>query len=163
MQAANQDRATLRFETPPGRQMQIYFGEKRIEVARDRTKAFVFVATLGYLRRTDVQVFPAMEQRHWLEGLEGALHHFGGVPETGLVDKARSVFDLTEKKRQEAPTMPPFNTDSHSIIENVVGRSKSLRIAASALVAPPSGAGRSALLRLTRSASQIASFERTLI
>jgi len=90
-EAANQDRATLRFETPPGRQMQIDFGEKWIEVAGDRAKAFVFVATLGYSRRTYVQVFPAMEQRHWLEGLEGALRHFGGVPETCLVDNARSL------------------------------------------------------------------------
>lgn len=90
-EAENLYRATLRFETPPGRQMQIDFGEKWIEVAGERAKAFVFVATLGYSRRTFARVFPAMEQRHWLEGLEGALRHFGGVPETCLVDNARSL------------------------------------------------------------------------
>lgn len=35
-EAISQDRATLRFETPPGRQMQIDFGEKWIEVAAAR-------------------------------------------------------------------------------------------------------------------------------
>lgn len=90
-EAISQDRATLRFETPPGRQMQIDFGEKWIEVAEARVKAFVFVATLGYSRRIYARVFPAMEQRHWLEGLEDALRHFGGVPETCLVDNARSL------------------------------------------------------------------------
>lgn len=90
-EAESLDRATLRFETPPGRQMQIDFGEKWIEVAGERAKAFVFVATLGYSRRLYARAFPAMEQRHWLEGLEGALRHFGGVPETCLVDNARSL------------------------------------------------------------------------
>ena len=90
-EAENQDRATLRFETPPGRQMQIDFGEKWIKVDEERVKAFAFVATLGYSRRLYARVFPAMEQRHWLEGLEGALRHFGGVPETCLVDNARSL------------------------------------------------------------------------
>lgn len=90
-ECVNQDRATLRFETPPGRQMQIDFGEKWLEVAEARCKAFVFVATLGYSRRIYVRVFPAMEQRHWLEGLEGALRHFGGVPETCLVDNAKAL------------------------------------------------------------------------
>ena len=72
--------ATLRFETDPGEQLQIDFGEKWIVVGGERVKAFVFVATLGYSRRTFARIYPAMRQQHWLEGLEAALHHFGGAP-----------------------------------------------------------------------------------
>ena len=67
-EAMNAERATLRFETDPGQQMQIDFGEKWIEVAGERVKAFVFVATLGYCRSTFAQVYPTLRQRHWLEG-----------------------------------------------------------------------------------------------
>jgi transposase len=90
-EAINEERATLRFETEPGQQMQIDFGEKWIEVAGERVKAFVFVATLGYSRSTFAHVYPTLRQRHWLEGLEAALHHFGGVPEACVVDNAKAL------------------------------------------------------------------------
>lgn len=91
VEGLNVERATLRFETPPGKQMQIDFGEKWIEVAGERVKAFVFVATLGYSRRTFTQVHANQRQRHWLEGLEAALRHFGGVPGSCVVDNARAL------------------------------------------------------------------------
>src|ERR1700752_5190365 len=46
--------ATTRFETPPGRQLQIDFGERLVEIGGANIKAFVFVATLGRLRRVHV-------------------------------------------------------------------------------------------------------------
>ncbi|MGY3404745.1 transposase [Bradyrhizobium sp. GM5.1] len=39
--------ATTRFETPPGRQLQIDFGERLVEIGGAKVKAFVFVATLA--------------------------------------------------------------------------------------------------------------------
>jgi hypothetical protein len=42
----------MRFETPPGQQMQIDFGEKRIEIGGAKVRVYIFVATLGYSRRT---------------------------------------------------------------------------------------------------------------
>lgn len=50
--------ATLRFETEPGKQLQIDFGEKWVTVAGARVKVFVFVATLGYSRRTFARIYP---------------------------------------------------------------------------------------------------------
>ncbi|WP_442880228.1 hypothetical protein [Aurantimonas sp. A2-1-M11] len=44
-------RATVRFETRPGVQLQIDFGERRVEIGGVATKVFFFVATLGYYRR----------------------------------------------------------------------------------------------------------------
>lgn len=90
-EAANLDRATLRFETAPGQQMQIDFGEKWLTVGDERVKVYLFVATLGYSRRMFAQVHPGLRQSHWLSGLECALRHFGGVPGEVLVDNARAL------------------------------------------------------------------------
>lgn len=85
------EKATLRFETPPGKQMQIDFGEKWLEIGGVQQKRYVFVATLGYSRRTYAQAFGSMRQRDWIVGLEGAFRHFEGVPEEVLVDNAKSL------------------------------------------------------------------------
>jgi transposase len=90
-EAAALDRASVRFETAPGQQMQIDFGEKWVDIAGAREKAFVFVATLGYSRRSFLRVFAGLRQRHWLAGLDEALRHFGGVPRTCLVDNAKAL------------------------------------------------------------------------
>ena len=55
-------RATVRFETPPGRQLQIDFGETRTVIGGERTRLHLFVATLGYSRRCYVQAF--RHERH---------------------------------------------------------------------------------------------------
>lgn len=88
---AAEARATMRFETPPGRQLQIDFGELRIPIADEPVRIFLFVATLGYSRRCYVQAFRHERQSAWFDGLEGALRHFGGVPEEVLLDNAKAL------------------------------------------------------------------------
>jgi transposase len=83
--------ATVRFETPPGRQLQIDFGERFVEIAGAPVKAFMFVATLGYSRRVHVRAFRNEKQTNWLAGLESAFTTFGGVPEEVLIDNPRSL------------------------------------------------------------------------
>ncbi len=83
--------ATVRFETAPGQQLQIDFGERLVEIAGARVKAFVFVATLGYSRRLHVRAFRSEKQEHWFAGLESAFRTFGGVPETVLMDNPRAL------------------------------------------------------------------------
>ena len=83
--------ATVRFETPPGRQLQIDFGERYVEIAGEPVKAFMFVATLGYSRRCHVRAFRSEKQSNWLAGLESAFTTFGGVPEEVLIDNPRSL------------------------------------------------------------------------
>src|SRR5919205_2618322 len=84
-------RATVRFETPPGRQLPIDFGERRIEVGGEPVKVCLFVATLGHSRRLHVRAFRGERQEHWFEGLESAFRAFGGVPEEVLLDNARAL------------------------------------------------------------------------
>ena len=84
-------RATVRFETPPGHQLQIDFGERRVAVAGVATRVFLFVATLGYSRRLHVRAFTNERQESWFAGMEGAFRHFGGVPRELLLDNDRGL------------------------------------------------------------------------
>ena len=50
-----QMRATVRFETAPGHQMQIDFGDTRVWIGGERVRVHLFVATLGYSRRLHIR------------------------------------------------------------------------------------------------------------
>ena len=86
-------RATVRFETPPGRQLPIDFGTITVRIGGEPVVVRLFVATLGFSRRAFVAAFDHERQSAWLDGLEGAFHHFGGVPEEVLIDNARALVD----------------------------------------------------------------------
>jgi transposase len=80
--------ATVRFETAPGRQLQLDFGEKVVAIGGQRIKVAVFAATLGFSRRLFCRAFLSQRQDDWLEGLEGAFQRFGGLTEELLCDNA---------------------------------------------------------------------------
>src|SRR5512132_3237230 len=84
-------RACVRFETPPGRQLQIDFGSTLVPIAGEWIRVYLFVATLGYSRRGFVAAFRHERQSAWFEGLEGAFRHFGGVPREVLLDNAKPL------------------------------------------------------------------------
>jgi len=84
-------RASVRFETAPGRQLQIDFGERLIEIGGTKVKVFLFVATLGYSRRLHTRAFEHERRESWFEGLESAFLAFGGVPEEVLIDNPRAL------------------------------------------------------------------------
>ena len=94
-------RATPRFETPPGHQLQIDFGETSVAVGGERVRLYLFVATLGYSRRVFVQAFRHERQSAWLDGLEAAFRHFGGVPGEVLLDNARALVDRHDAATRE--------------------------------------------------------------
>jgi transposase len=94
-------RATVRFETPPGRQLQIDFGERPIQIGGESVRAYLFVATLGYSRRVYVQAFRHERQAAWFQGLEGAFQHFGGLPQEVLLDNARALVQQHDAQTRE--------------------------------------------------------------
>lgn len=83
--------ATVRYETAPGHQLQIDFGSTAVVIGQEPQRIHLFVATLGYSRRCYVAVFLHERQSAWLQGLEGAFRHFGGVPREILLDNARAL------------------------------------------------------------------------
>ena len=85
------DVATARFETAPGAQMQIDFGQKRVRIAGNVVVVHLMAAVLGYSRRIFVMAFLAERAEDWREGIAKALTHFGGVTRTLLVDNTRCL------------------------------------------------------------------------
>lgn len=85
------DVATARFETAPGEQMQIDFGEKRVRIAGNVVVVHLMAAVLGFSRRIFVMAFLCERAEDWREGIAKAFRHFGGVTRTLLVDNTRCL------------------------------------------------------------------------
>jgi transposase len=83
--------ATVRVESVPGDQLQIDFGQKRVQIAGEWVRVFLLVAVLSYSRRLFVKAFLSERQDDWREGMAAAFVHFGGVPRTILGDNARAL------------------------------------------------------------------------
>ena len=84
-------KATVRFETPPGKQMQIDFGTMIVKIAGESHRVHFFAAILGYSRRQYVRAFLHERQSAWFDGIEGAFRYFNGIPEQILLDNARAL------------------------------------------------------------------------
>jgi transposase len=100
--------ATVRFETAPGHQMQIDFGEKWISIGGIRTKVHLFVAVLGYSRRIFVRASLSQRQDDWREGLAGAFRTFGGVTQHILIDRAGALVVGQDRETGSARVHPAF-------------------------------------------------------
>jgi transposase len=107
---AAEARATVRFETPPGRQVQIDFGATGVVIGEEIVRVPLFVATLGYSRRNFVAVFRHERQASWMNGLERAFAHFAGVPREVLIDNARALVTHHNRETREVT----FNERFHA-------------------------------------------------
>jgi hypothetical protein len=68
--------------------MQIDFGEKVVSVAGNPVTVHLMTVVLGYSRRLFCRAFLAERQDDWLEGIDAACRHFGGLPQQILCDNA---------------------------------------------------------------------------
>ena len=84
-------RATVRFETAPGEQAQVDFGQLRVWIADVETPVHFFVFTLGFSRRAVAYAYRNERLDTLLDGHERALRHFGGVPLSCLYDNPRTI------------------------------------------------------------------------
>lgn len=73
-------RATVRYETRPGHQLQHDWGEIDTVIAGQRMRVHFAVNTLGYSRRFHVTAADCEDAEHTYESLIQAFEHFGGVP-----------------------------------------------------------------------------------
>ena len=98
-------RATVRFETEPGKQMQSDWGEVVVEIGGQMRKVHFIVNELGYSRRFHfsrkdtgtVWCTESEDAEHTYEGLMRSFEYFGGVPEEVLVDNQKSTVWLASK------------------------------------------------------------------
>jgi transposase len=85
------ERALLRFETPPGHQSQIDWGEARVYFRQRPQEVHLFVLTLGFSRRSFYCAYPDERLGEFLEAHERAFEHFGGHTREHLYDRPRTV------------------------------------------------------------------------
>jgi len=82
-----------RFETGPGEQSQVDWGETRVRFGEDIVEVQVFVLTLGFSRRAWVEGFANEQMGSLLAAHEHAFEHFGGHTREMLYDRMRTVVD----------------------------------------------------------------------
>ena len=85
------ERATVRFETPPGQQSQIDWGQARIHYRSHPVTLHVFILTLGYSRRSFHEPCLGETLSQFLDAHERAFEYFGGHTRAHLYDRPRTV------------------------------------------------------------------------
>lgn len=86
-----QSRATVRFESAPGEQLQHDWGELWVAIGGVERKVYFAVNTLGYSRRFHVWAGFSQDAEHTYQSLVESFDYFGGVPRTVLVDNQKSA------------------------------------------------------------------------
>jgi transposase len=99
-------KATVRFETQPGRQLQVDFGQVTVLIGGRKTRVHLAVMTLGYSRRVFVCAWPCERQAQWLRSFELAFEHFGGVPAELLTDNPRALVLKHDSQTREVVFHP---------------------------------------------------------
>jgi transposase len=83
--------ATMRFETGPGEQAQVDYGQLWVWLGAQPEKVHLFVLTLGYSRRLYARAYRNERLTTLLDGHERAFRWFGGVTLTCLYDNPRNL------------------------------------------------------------------------
>jgi transposase len=105
--ALRKSRATVRFETEPGRQLQSDWGEITTEIGGEEVTVDFIVNTLGYSRRFHFWCSDSQDAEHTYEGLVRSFEYFGGVTAEVLVDNQKSAV-LSHGVEQGAVFNPRF-------------------------------------------------------
>lgn len=95
---------TVRYETPPGYQLQHDWAERFVTIAGVRQKVYLAINVLGYARGVHVVAMPRCDAEHTYEAVILAFEAFGGVTATVLVDNQKSaVLDWPDGKPRFNP------------------------------------------------------------
>jgi transposase len=81
----------IRFETAPGQQSQIDWGQALVNFVSGRRPVHFFVMTLGFSRRGFYFACADERLRQFLDAHERAFEYFGGHTQEHLYDRARTV------------------------------------------------------------------------
>ncbi|MBM4269073.1 MAG: transposase [Deltaproteobacteria bacterium] len=90
------DLTQRRFETPPGAQSQIDWGQARVHFRTRSVELHIFVLTLGFSRRSFCQACSDERLAQFLDAHESAFEHFGGHTSEHLYDRPRTVCSGSE-------------------------------------------------------------------
>ena len=101
--------ATVRFETAPGEQAQVDYGQLKVWIGEQAETVHLFVFTLGYSRRLFTRGYRNERLATLLDGHERAFRFFGGVTLNCLYDNPRTlVLGRSENKVLWHPLFDDF-------------------------------------------------------
>ena len=100
-------RATVRYETGPGKQLQTDWGSLHTEVRGQDTEVHFSVNTLGYSRRFHFWCTDSEDAEHTYEGLVRSFEYLGGVTEELLLDNQKAAV-IRHISGQQAEYQPRF-------------------------------------------------------
>lgn len=100
--------ATMRYETAPGRQAQVDFGEIKLWMGDVLTKVHIFVMVLGYSRGLYAEAFLSEGLPSIVAGHGRAFEHFGGIPDEILYDNPRTIVKERDAEGQRIVWNPKF-------------------------------------------------------
>ena len=107
--ALRKSRATVRFETPPGRQLQSDWGRTETRIGGKKQRVEFIVNTLSYSRRFHFWCTDSQDAEHTYEGLVRGFEYFSGVPREVLVDNQRVA--VSAHRPGERPVFHPAFVD----------------------------------------------------
>jgi len=141
--ALAKEKATVRFETPPGHQAQVDWGTFK-KPGRKRVQGFVM--TLGWSRTQYLDFTDSQALSLFLACHEQAFHDFGGVPEEILYDRVKrsGCVTTTMATRSSIPalsTSPSTTAFGPASVAPNVRRPRARPRTASAMCARTSGLG----------------------
>ena len=89
----HQPKVVIRYETPPGLQAQVDWGEMKVTDQKSgcKKKVYIFSMILSYSRMRFVHFVPKADRYHFLLCHKKAFKYFGGIPLEILYDQNRIV------------------------------------------------------------------------
>lgn len=105
----------LRFETPPGKQIQVDWKEDLQLTSRDGTQVFrfnVYSATLGCSRKHIFIYTPTKTEQDFMRCTREMLAELGGAPEIILTDNMSALVNVCGGKKTVHPSVLEWEKDS---------------------------------------------------
>jgi len=87
------EKATVRFETAPGKQAQVDWGHcgQFMDENGKKQNLYVFAIILSYSRDLYIEFTTSMKLKNLIECHKNAFNYFGGIPQTILYDNMKQV------------------------------------------------------------------------
>ena len=105
-----QQKATVRYETPPGQQAQMDWGSKSFLIGGKLQRVHIFVMTLGYSRSLYAEFTTNEKMETLINCHENAFSWYNGVPEEILYDNPKTiVVDRSSGNARLNPTFEDFS------------------------------------------------------
>ena len=111
----------MRFETGPGEQAQVDYGQLRVWIGEQPETVHLFVFTLGYSQRLFARGYPDERLATLLDGHERAFRRFGGITLSRRYDNPRTLVLGRRENSRALATVAGFERDHRYVLRPRAG------------------------------------------